>query len=106
MKAEDLNFPDGASCPRDGIKTLQEAFDQLFTELDEIKADIEQARMTENKQTQVINNIVKDLEFYKPALNAAHFIFADNPEVERQLKESKEIFLKTKNLKTEKENTK
>ncbi len=90
MKAEDLNFFDGASCPRDGIKTLQEAFDQLFTELDEIKEDIEQARIFENKQTEVINDILRDLKFYRQALN----------------KENIEIFLKTKNLKTEKENTK
>ena len=101
MRAEDLNFPVWAIVN----PSLRRAFEQLFRELNEIKADIEYARMTENKQTEV-NDIVKDLKFYKPALNAAHFIFANKPEVERRLKESIEIFLKTKNLKTEKENTK
>ena len=58
MKAEDIDFPDGASSPRDGIKTLQDAFDQLFTELDEIRADIEQVKIYANKQTEVINMIL------------------------------------------------
>ena len=58
MKAEDIHFPDGASSPRDGIKTLQDAFDQLFTELDEIRADIKQVKIYANKQTEVINMIL------------------------------------------------
>ena len=106
MKAEDINFPDGASSPRDGIKTLQDAFDQLFTELDEIRADIEQFKIYANKQTEVINDNAKQFLIYKQAHNAAaQIMFADDPEFERRVRESANIY--RRRLEDEmKENTK
>ena len=93
MKAEDIHFPDGASSPRDGIKTLQDAFDQLFTELDEIRADIEQFKIYANKQTEVINDNAKQFLIYKQAHNAAaQIMFADDPEFERRVRESANIY--------------
>ena len=43
---------------KEEIKTIQDAFDQLFTELDEIRADIEQVKIYANKQTEVIDMIL------------------------------------------------
>lgn len=95
MKAEDIDFPDGASSPRDGIKTLQDAFDQLFTELDEIRAQIEQFKIYANKQTEVINDNAKQFLVYKQAHDAAaQIMFADSPELKRRVTESVEIYRK------------
>ena len=106
MKAEDINFPDGASSPADGTKSLQDAFDQLFLELDEIRAEIEQVKIYANKQTEVINDNAKQFLIYKQAHNAAaQIMFADDPEFERRVRESANIY--RRRLEDEmKENTK
>jgi len=86
MKAEDIDFPDGT-------KSLQDAFDQLFVELDEIRAEIEQIKIYANKQTEVINDNTKQFLVYKQAHNAAaQIMFADDPEFERRVRESAEIY--------------
>ena len=106
MKAEDINFPDGASSPADDTKSLQDAFDQLFLELDEIRAEIEQVKIYANKQTEVINDNAKQFLIYKQAHNAAaQIMFADDPEFERRVRESANIY--RRRLEDEmKENTK
>ena len=89
------------------IKTIQDAFDQLFVELDEIKADIEQVKIYANKQTEMINDNAKQFILYKQAHNAfAQIMFADDPEFERRVRESTEIFTRIVDALTEKENTK
>ncbi|CAB4148599.1 hypothetical protein UFOVP525_12 [uncultured Caudovirales phage] len=106
MKAEDIDFPDGASSPRDDTKSLQDAFDQLFTELDEIREEIEQVKIYANKQTEVINDNAKQFLVFRQRLDAAtQIIFADDPEFERRVRESAEIY--RRRLEEEiKENTK
>ena len=99
MKAEDIDFT--------VTKSLQDAFDQLFTELDEIKADIEQVKIYANKQTEMINDYAKQFILYKQAHHAARQImFADDPEFERRVRESVEIFTRIVDAETKKENTK
>ena len=88
------------------IKTIQDAFDQLFTELDEIRAEIEQFKIYANKQTEVINDNAKQFLVYKQAHDAAaQIMFADSPELKRRVTESVEIYRKRLEEET-KENTK
>ena len=76
-------------------RILEDAFDQLFVELDRIRAEIEQIKIYANKQTEVINDNAKQFLVYKQAHDAAaQIMFADSPELKRRVTESVEIYRK------------
>jgi len=88
-------------------RILEDAFDQLFVELDRIRAEIEQIKIYANKQTEVINDNAKQFLVYKQAHDAAaQIMFADSPELKRRVEESVEIYRRRLDAETEKENTK
>ena len=73
--------------------TIQKAFDFLYSDIDEIRADIEQVRIYANKQSEMINDYAKQFILYKQAHNAAaQIMFADDPEFEKRVRQSVEIF--------------
>ena len=73
--------------------TIQKAFDFLYSDIDEIRADIEQVRIYANKQSEMINDYAKQFILYKQAHNAAaQIMFADDPEYEKRVRQSVEIF--------------
>jgi len=88
-------------------RILEDAFDQLFVELDRIRAEIEQIKIYANKQTEVINDNAKQFLVYKQAHDAAaQIMFADSPELKRRVEESVEIYRRRLDAETERENTK
>jgi len=88
-------------------RILEDAFDQLFVELDRIRAEIEQIKIYANKQTEVINDNAKQFLVYKQAHDAAaQIMFADSPELKRRVTESVEIYRRRLDAETERENTK
>ena len=88
-------------------RILEDAFDQLFVELDGIRAEIEQIKIYANKQTEVINDNAKQFLVYKQAHDAAaQIMFADSPELKRRVEESVEIYRRRLDAETERENTK
>jgi len=88
-------------------RILEDAFDQLFVELDRIRAEIEQIKIYANKQTEVVNDNAKQFLVYKQAHDAAaQIMFADSPELKRRVTESVEIYRRRLDAETEKENTK
>jgi peptidoglycan hydrolase CwlO-like protein len=75
------------------MQTIQDAFDSLFTRIDELRDDIEQVQNYANKQTEVINDNAKQFLIFRQKLDAAtQIIFADDPEFERRVRESVEIY--------------
>ena len=88
-------------------RILEDAFDQLFVELDRIRAEIEQIKIYANKQTEVINDNAKQFLVYKQTHDAAaQIMFADSPELKRRVEESVEIYRRRLDAETERENTK
>ena len=94
-------------CTPEEMQTIQKAFDSLFVDQDEIRAEMEKIRIYSNQQTEEINAIVRELILFKQHLHSAlQIISADDPELVRRTRESVEIFMRRMDAEIEKENTK